>query len=175
MQSIATGSAKLLRPTVSDRAPFSAHSRLEETGGRRHPQAEGRCRSARESWHLLRQARWRQPRNCSVVAPAPPNDHWPRAWAEFSPWRPVASPRDGSATFASLICARAGDGPKNCSTQWSLAARLGKFFRFNSSLKRGISLLKARRAGFLTAFCHGNPTTEVARGDFISIVLSHNE
>ncbi len=38
--------------------------------------------------------------------------------------RPVASPRDGSATFAPLICARAGDGPKNCSTQWSLAARL---------------------------------------------------
>ena len=27
--------------------------------------------------------------------------------------RPVASPRDGSATFAPLICARAGDGPKN--------------------------------------------------------------
>ena len=46
-----------------------------------------------------------------------PNELWPRAWAEFSPWRPVASPRDGSATFAPLICARAGDGPKNCSTQ----------------------------------------------------------
>ena len=40
--------------------------------------------------------------------------------------RPVASPRDGSATFAPLICARAGDGPKNCSTQWSLAARHAK-------------------------------------------------
>ena len=87
------------------------------------PPAESRCRSARENWHLLRQARWRQPRNCSVVAPAPPNDHWPRAWAKFSPWRPVASPRDGSATFASLICARAGDGPKNRSAQQSLTAR----------------------------------------------------
>ena len=40
--------------------------------------------------------------------------------------RPVASPRDGSATFASLICARAGDGPKNCSAQRSLSARLGR-------------------------------------------------
>ena len=44
--------------------------------------------------------------------------------------RPVASPRDGSATFAPLICARAGDGPKNCSTQWSLSARLGDSFYF---------------------------------------------
>ncbi len=42
MQSIATGSAKLLRQTVSDRAPFSAHSRLEETGRPTPPPAEGR-------------------------------------------------------------------------------------------------------------------------------------
>ena len=40
--------------------------------------------------------------------------------------RPVASPRDGSATFASLICARAGDGPKNRSARRSLAARPAK-------------------------------------------------
>ncbi len=71
-----------------------------------------------------------------------PNELWPRAWAEFSPWRPVASPRDGSATFASLICARAGDGPKNCSTQWSLAARLGKSFPINSPFIGLISLLR---------------------------------
>ena len=52
-----------------------------------------------------------------------PHGLYPRAWAEFSPWRPVASSRDGSATFASLICARAGDGPKNRSAQQSLTAR----------------------------------------------------
>ena len=73
--------------------------------------------------------------------------------AEFSPWRPVASSRDGSATFASLICARAGDGPKNCSTQWSLAARLGDSFYFAVSkivesllsVARGISRCIFRR------------------------------
>ena len=50
----------------------------------------------------------------------------------ISPWRPVASPRDGSATFASLICTRAGDGPKNRFAPRSLTARLGKSFPINS-------------------------------------------
>ncbi len=84
-----------------------------------------------------------------------PNELWPRAWAEFSPWRPVASPRDGSATFAPLICARAGDGPKNRSTQWSLAARLGKSFPINSPFIGLISLLRRGARGLRKLPCAG--------------------
>ena len=70
--------SQLVQPKARPRSPYD---------GRRHPQAEGRYFSLRSS-----DLRWRQPRSCSAVAPAPLNDHWPRAWAEFSPWRPVASP-----------------------------------------------------------------------------------
>jgi hypothetical protein len=42
--------------------------------------------------------------------------------------------------------------PPPCSAQQSLTARLGKFFRFNSSLKRGISLLRPGAQGFSLHF-----------------------
>ena len=102
MQSIATGSAKLLRQTVSDRAPFSAHSRLVEAGGRRHPRRKAAISRLRSS-----DLRWRRPKNYSAATLLRPtvNDRAP-----------------------------------------------GKFFRFNSSLKRGISLLRRGARDFSLHF-----------------------
>ncbi len=50
----------------------------------------------------------RPPQNCSTQQSLPARLFQPSR----RNGRTVASPRDGSATFASLICARAGDGPK---------------------------------------------------------------
>jgi hypothetical protein len=41
---------------------------------------------------------------------------------------------------------------KNCSAQRALTARLGKYFRFNSSLKRCISLLRRGARDFSLHF-----------------------
>ncbi len=105
MQSIATGSAKLLRQTVSDRAPFSAHSRLEETGRPTPPPAENRCRAARENWHLLRQARWHQPKNCSaaiLLRPTLYSDRapWPRSHHGGPSPPPATGPQHSLRSFA---------------------------------------------------------------------------
>ncbi len=49
MLCITTGSAQNSAEIFLGRPLFVSYSRLEETGGRRHPTAEGQCRSARES------------------------------------------------------------------------------------------------------------------------------
>ena len=168
---------RLRPPYFSAQRALSArlfpHSRLVETGGRRHPPAARRnVRSA----HL--RCRWRRPltkrplpgtRPKTTGSDRAPGEILPfqlfvetvyfpfkagarcrSALEDWSLLRQARGRRD--ATFAPLTCAAAGVdrcrsalGMGHSGEKHSLSARLGKYFRFNSSLKQCISLLRRAR------------------------------